>query len=247
MGVPVISLPDDLILGRGTHGFFDDFYEFTSGDEWTSIESDSGSSTSLQQSVGGQLDIIAGTTNENEVYLYRTAETFLTAEDKPMVFEARISWAEINTDDSNVIFGAWNAVAANDLADAGAGPRSSPATDGFMFFKEDGQTLWSVESSDGADAAATRTTTQLTALNSDDGVDHTAAPGATTWQTLRIEASPQSSTKQDVAYFIDGTLVKKHNMSYTTPTEMTVCIGAKCGSANTLTVQIDYIGGYQVR
>jgi len=200
----------------------------------------------LQQSVGGQLDLITAAVDNSEVYLYRTAETFLTANNKPMLFEARISWVEANTDDANVIFGCWNAIAANDLADDGAGPRAG-ATDGFMFFKEDGQTVWSVESSDGADAAATRTTTQLTAANSLDGAAHTAAPGATTWQTLRIQVMQSSSTKQDVAYFIDGTLVKKHNMSYTTPTEMAVAIGAKSGSANSETIQVDYIAGYQLR
>lgn len=240
MGVNLITAGDELLLGRRQFGFFDDFFQFTTGDRWTSIEADSGASTSKQNEPGGEIDLITGATDNNEVYIHTTNEIFKLADGKTLMCEARIQYAEAATSAANIIFGFLSGgFAANHLADTGGGP---PGTyDGACFFKVDGGTNWQVESSDNT----SQTTTELTALNSEDSVAKTA--GGSSYQTLAIEITPTSSTRMDVAFFIDGKLVKKHNETYETPAVMDLGIGVKAGSGTSETLTVDYIAAYQLR
>jgi len=182
-----------------------------------------------------------GTVADNdEVYLESPNETFKFAADKPIILEGKVQFTEANTDDANVIFGLLDAVGANTLVDDGAGPKASYS--GMVFFKEDGQTLWSVEAS----IAGTQTTAQLTAANSLDKVAKTA--GGASYQKLRIEFRPFSSTAAEILFFIDDVHVYRiANFTYTSATEMQIGVGIKNGAGNLETLNIDYIGCYQLR
>jgi hypothetical protein len=210
--------------------------------DWIDTITDSGS-----VAVGDAANGIAtltpsdGTVADNdEAYIRSSAEIFKFLAGKPIMVEARLQFTEANTDDANVIFGLANAVAANHLQDNGAGPLASYS--GAVFFKEDGQTLWSVEKS----LAGVQSTAQLSAVNSINKQAYTA--GGAAYQTLRIEVKPHGGGTMDVEFWIDGVLVYKiKDTSYTSATEMHVFAGVKNGDTNLETLNVDYIEAWQLR
>lgn len=234
----LLELADPLKLRR-EFGLFDDFLWYVTAHLWTLVATDSGTAA-VGDAAGGvvTLNPSDGSVADNdEVYLKSTAEVFLFAADKPLVFEARLKWTEANTDDANVIAGVMSAVGANSLLDNGAGPAASYS--GAVFFKVDGGTGWNFETSLGG----TQTTT---ALHS----DH--APAAA-YQTLRIEAREQGGVIEIVP-FIDGKQCLdtngrpvKHTIALGSPTEMNAVVGAKNGDTNQESILVDYVAAYQLR
>ena len=236
----LVDLLDELDKRR-TFGFFDDLEWFVTAHRYESTISDLG--TIVQEDAAGgriRLEPSDGTVGDNdETYLGTLEEMFLFASDKPIVIEARVQFTEANTDDANIIFGLADVVAANHLQDNGAGPLASYS--GMVFFKVDGGTTWQAETS----IAGTQTTTDLTAANSLDKVAKTA--GGASFQVLRITFEPYSSTKANVAFWVDGVLAKTHDFTYTSATEMQLFAGVKNGGANHEKLVLDYWAAYQLR
>ena len=237
----LVNLPEAAKKMSDAAGFMDDFHTYTDTAPWTVVATDSGGATLLDQVDGViQLDASDGTVaDEDEVYLHTEKEIFLFAADKPIIVEAMVKFTEANTDDANIMFGLADAWAANHLQDAGAGPLASYS--GAVFFKEDGQTVWTVENS----LAGTQKTTQLTAANSLDGEAKTAGGS---WQKLRIEVEAHSITDHRITFKINDRVVARHiGQDMTSATEMALGFGVKNGSANEETLDIDYVFAYQKR
>lgn len=236
----VIQSPrSDMLTAPLTFGFFDDLEDYVTGDRFTAIAADAGASVARTDAASGRVALTTGATDNNEAYLGTSQELFLFAANKPLAFEARVQYAEANTDDANVFIGLMDAVAANAIVDDGGGPKASFS--GAGFYKVDGGTRWQVISS----IATTRTTTDLTAVNTLNKAAQTA--GGNSFQVFRIEFQPTSSTVADVRFYIDGVLVVVHQMTFTSATEMDAVIGVKAGSANSEVVTVDYIACYQTR
>lgn len=242
MGTNLLNLPDESKSLRHAHGFSDDFDHYVTADRWTSIATDSGSVQTLD-SAGGilELDGSDGSVADNdEAYAHTTEELFLFAANKPLIFEAYVQFTEANTDDANILVGLMDAAAANHLLDDGGGPAASYS--GCVFFKQDGQTLWTVENS----ITTTQKTTQLTAANSLDGTAKTA--GGASYQRLRIEVQPHGGSSNDFSFYVDDVLVAKHkDQTYSSATEMNVIFGVKNGDANLEKLLVDYVFCYQKR
>lgn len=230
----------ELLQGRRTHGFFDDFHHFVSGDLFTDTSADTGAAVAMTDAAGGVVTLTTGATDNNECYLLTTKEVLKLAANKPVVVEARVSYTEANTDDANVAVGLKDAVAADSILDDGGGPAASYS--GAVFFKVDGALNWNIEVS----IAGTQTTVELTAANSLDGKAH--ATGAGAWEELRIELMPVSSTTAEARFFIDGVLVYKvADWTFTNFTEAQAFVGVKAGGANSEVVSVDYIAAYGLR
>ena len=238
MGVNLLEMPDKL-LKRRTHSIFDDFYHYVTGDDFTTVASDSGT-VADSDAVGGVLVVTPsdGSVGDNdESYVKTTQEVFLIAANKPLVAEARLKFTEANTDDANVFFGVKDAIAADTLLDNGGGMATSFS--GACIYKVDGGTVWKCISS--------KSTTQTISTST------TTAGGA--YQTLRVEITPVSSTLAEVTFWVDGvqlidsTSLKpiKHTMTYTSATEMNLGAGVKNGDTNLETLYIDYIAAAQLR
>ncbi len=232
------------------YGYWDDFEKGTlTADLWTILEADTGSVVNEIDAVGGQLDLVTGTVDENETYLFTVKEMFKFVNNKPCETVCRLAFAQGNTSKINVMFGFASAGAANHLQDAGAGPLATYS--GAVFFVEEGQTEWSVETS----LSTTQETTRLTAVNSRDKLSKVAAGGATTFHELRILVNPVSATKAVADFFIrQGTVgatpevhVFSQEFTYTSATEMDVVAGVKCTSTTTEKITLDYIGARQLR
>jgi hypothetical protein len=210
-------------------------------ENFNTVLTDSGTAT-VADVVKGILALAAsdGTVADNdEAYLIGLKEVFKFAADKPLTFEALVQWTEANVDDANVIVGLMDAPGANSVLDNGAGPKASYS--GAVFFKADGDTVWSVETSN----AGIQVTTQLTAVNSLDKIAHTS--GGAAYHALRIEFNSVTATEGEVDFFIGGVHVAKHAITLAALTEMALVAGIKNGNTNLETLNVDYIGADQLR
>lgn len=240
MGMNLLDLHDPL-LKRRTFGFFDDFTWFVTAHNWTSLVADATTSIAVNDGAKGIVTMTTGATDNNEVGLFSTKEVFLIAANKPILGEARIQYAEAATDDANVAFGFADAIGANLLVDDGAGAKTTFS--GALIYKVDGGTVWKCISS--------LSTTQTISTS-------TQTAGGSVDQVLRIEIRPVSSTIAEVSFFCDGVPLYdvaitnrqqpiKHNLTYTSATEMMVGAYVKAGGATSEVLKVDYIAAYQLR
>ncbi len=228
----LLNTPEHLLLGRQIHGFHDDFYSFTAGALWT-LSTDIDGAAAVQDAAGGKVSISSAvaTAGNEGAYLANTKESFLFADDKPLVCEALLDYTEAATNQANVIVGLMDAVGVTALGNDGAGPKASYS--GAVFYKADGETVWRCESS-----VATAQVTTVTA----------STAGGAAAQRLRIEFQPVTSSDGEVKFFIDDILVAKHNITFTSATEMQMVLGVKDGGAAAQeTILADYATCYQVR
>ena len=234
-----LLLPDYVRQAKKSHGFFTDFHELVTGDLFTTLVADAGTSVAVSDAAGGVVLITTGGTDNNEALVKSTKETFLFADGKPILFEARAKYTEANTDDANIFIGLADAAGANLMVDDGAGPKTSFS--GCGFFKVDGGTRWKVISSLGS----TQTITELTAANSLDKLAKTAGGGS--YQDFRIDVLPYTSTLEKVCFSIDGVLVATHDLTYTSATEMQTALYAKAGGSNSEVLYGDWLSCWQAR
>ena len=235
------NFPDSFLLRELVTGVASDFNSFVTGDDFTDTSADSGATIAMQDEVGGTVKLSSIAIDNNEVYLHSTKELFKFAANKPLTAVCRLAFAQAATDDINVIFGLADAVAANHLQDNGAGPLASYS--GATFFTVDGGTNWNVEAS----ISTTQTTAELTAVNSLDKTAKVSASGASTYQWLKIESVPYSSTNHKLNYFINNAHVYSIDHVYTNATEMMLFVGLKLGGATVENVLVDYLGCFQKR
>lgn len=219
---------------------YSDLESFPSGD-WKIIATDDGI-PSISDGVKGVLSLAAsdGTAGDNdEIYLSSAMELFKFLDDKPLMLEASIQFTEANIDDANVAVGFANAVAADLIVNNGAGMKTSGSM--LAIYKVDGGTKWNVVSS--------CNTTQLVNTS-------TTTAGGSSYQTLKIEATPQRGSVLEVKFFVDGVQLVDaqttkpiiHRLDYSSsPTEMNAFAGVKNGGTNTETLNLDYLVALQAR
>lgn len=195
---------------------------------------------SISDAAGGVLSITpsdATAGDNDEAYVMLAQETFLLAASKPLLFEAYVQFSEANTDDANILAGFMDAVGANALVDNGAGPKTTFS--GAVLCKVDGGTKWVFVTS--VSTTQTSTTSTTTA-------------GGSSYQRLRIEITPISSTEAEARPFVDGVQLLQtngipimHRITYTGATEMQAAVGVKNGGTNAETLLVDYLAAFQLR
>ena len=193
-----------------------------------------GGSAAIADGVKGILAISPGASDNDEIYLICDKEAFKFLANKPIIAEVRLDFTEANTNDANVIFGLMDAATADALIDDAGGPKASYS--GAVIFKVKDETLWRYESSVAG--------TQVPVAG---GTVTTKTAGGGTYQTLRIEIKPTSSTSQTIAFWIDGVCVGTNEQTLTSGTEMQLIVGVKNGGANAETLNIDYVGAEALR
>ncbi len=223
----------------------DDFDHYVTADTWTTTATNSGS-IAVSDGASGIVKINPSDGSEadnDETYLHSTAETFLFATDKPLLFAVKVRPLADTIASINLIIGLKDAVAADSVLDDGAGPAASYS--GALFAKLDGGTKWVCESS-----ISTSQTTVTT--------EHTVGNNA--WDILIIETLPISSTLTEVHYYsadvqsdgsfslaeVGKTAVGKQivaqTITHTNATEMEVCLGCKAGAgSDTEYLDVDWV------
>lgn len=231
----------DAILKRRTFGFLDDFEWFVTAHRWTSVLTDSGTAAVGDASKGILvLTPSDGSVADNdEAYIKTTNEVFLIAENKPILGECKLQFTETASGVYNAFFGFLDAIAANTLVDDGGGMKATFS--GAAIYKVDGGTVWKCVSS--------KSTTQTISTS-------TTTAGGAAYQTLRIEIMPVTSTVAEVTFWVDDAVLLdstsnrpiKHNMTFTSATEMQVGAGCKLGAGtNNDVLNVDYIAAAMLR
>lgn len=241
-----INLPDIAHCGPHAHGFFDDFYTYVSADLWTLV-TETGSTAAVGDAAGGVLTLTGDGTDNDVAAIATTHQTFLVADGKPIIAQARINWTEVATNQGMAFFGLAQEADAAILADDSGAPVGT--LDGALIYNPAATLNWSVVSSN----ATAQTITQT---------DHSHV--SATWVTLRIEIVPVTSTAAEVTYWIDpsggidlyqmrenGSNPRspaiKHNLTITGLLEMNVIVGIKNGTGVAETLLVDYVQAWQKR
>lgn len=233
----LLDLPVDLAQRRQLN-VWNDFINFTTAqDGWSSLAADTTVTVTAGDAAHGILAIDISNTDENEGSVFTTKEVFKFADKKTMVFETKIGFTAATT--ANVAVGFTDAVGANLMQDAGAGPKASGSM-AIIYRQDDAGTKWRCRSQIGA------------AVGKSDSLSSTAAGGD---QVLKIEVKPVSSTVAEITYWCDGVQLKddttgvaiKHLLTYTNATEMQAFVYAKTGGSAALVVNVDYIAASQLR
>ena len=232
------NTPDAALVGKHTHGFFEDFNYYIADDLFTVTSADGGSASETD-AAGGVLSLDTSSTtaaDNDEVYLHQSNETFLFAAEKPLQFDARIQFTEANTDDANVAVGLSDAVAADRIVDGGG---MAASFDGAVIHKDDGGTVWKFTTSN---ATAQTTSTSTTTA------------GGSAYQVLTIIVRHQDASNCSLVPLVDGQQLKdsngnliEHKLAYSGLAEMEAFIGLKGGSTNEESLLVDYISCWQKR
>lgn len=238
MGFPLLDPPRAAQDVLRQHGFVDDFDKYVTADLWTLV-TDNGAAV-IKDAPGGILKLTVTAVDNDESYLHTTKKLFKVVAGKAIYLEAFLQYTEIATDDANVLFGLMSASVANSLVDDDVGPASNYS--GALFWKQGGETLWTVENS----VTTTQKSTQLTAVNSLDNKAHTAG-STSAFQRLGILLQPINATKMDVTFSINGTPVCKHkDQVWTSFADCHVIFGNK-SSGGIETLNVDFITAHQLR
>jgi len=236
-----LNIPERVAVLGLVHGVVDDF-PAKDTNVWTTTATDSGTAA-VGDAAGGiiVLNPSDGTVADNDEVYLQTKELFKIVTGKPLFASILIQFTEAATNAANVMFGFMDAPTANCIVDNGAGPKTSFS--GAVFYKVDGETVWRCMYSDGSTQSGSG---QLTATNTLNKVEQTA--GGSSYVKLEIEIVPTSSTTCDIMFSINDVCVYKFmDKTYASATEMALMVGAKNGSANQETINVDWIVGLQKR
>lgn len=222
-------------FSRDEFALFDDFFEFVTGDVWTSAVAGTGTVTHEGSSGTTRMKLFCTAANDAAV-LATTHEMFKFRANKAMAAEALIEFTDVDTDDGMVFFGWTDALAATTMADATG---AITATDACCIYKLQDTSVWAFHTEINGTATAT--------------VSTTAAPGSGA-QTLRIEVTPRSSTVFECRPFVDGVQLRDangnpimHTITLGTATEMDFGAMTKSIDAADFNAYVDYLFASQTR
>lgn len=226
-------------INADNFGVFEHFEQaIDTTNKWTLTATDSGTGT-IGTTTGGIIPLQPsdGTVADNdEIYLLSKLACFKPLANAPIYAEARLQFTEANTDDANVFFGLGSTVAANFLVDDGGGPRTSGAVIGI--YKVDGETVWTCVARNGSTVTTTKSTTPA---------------GGSAYQKLSVEIHDVISGSATVTYRVNGDTMRdsngyiiKHYLPLSGIAACMVTVGVKNGGANQETVNVDYLGCWQV-
>lgn len=238
MGQKLYDLRDE-IKNRRTFGFFDDFDWYVTAHRWTSLVADTTPTVAWAAHATGKIALFTDTTDNNEVAASTTNAMFTFANQKNIYGEWRIQFTEGDTNKANVFCGFSSAAAANLLLDNGAGPAASMSALGI--YKVDGSNVWKCVSQKG--------TTQNISTS-------LSTAGGSAWQVLGLLGEVVNSTEIECSFFLDGLPLMdattnrriKHTLTYTSAAAMKATSYCKTGgAAGGETLNVDYVGAYQLR
>jgi hypothetical protein len=219
---------------------FDHFTWYVDAHQWTKAEV--GTGTLAHEGDAGRSTIKLFCTAANDAsVLATTNEIFKFIASKAMVFETKIIFTDVNTDDGHVFFGCANALAGTTMADTTG---AITATDAIGIYKLPDTTVWAFHTEINGSITGLGTATTGTASST--------TAGGSAFQTLRIEVVPRSSTVFECRPFVDGVQLKTsvgvpimHTITLGTATEMDFGLMTKSNHANDFNLYCDYIwGGY---
>ena len=259
MGQKLLQQDPFIDLRRGSY-FDDDFFWFSSGNQWTDALTNSSAPTVSSTIQDGVLVMVnTGATND-ACFIYTTDKIALwSATSNPggtaqpcsgitLMGECLIQFSEASTNNANIWFGFSSVVTVSQLVNASAGPATSFT--GAGLYKQGGSLGWKTVSS--------QSTTQN--LNT---VGNFTAAAQTGYQRLRVQCEIVNGI-MEITYFIDngggmqqctyssssarpGTNLIKDYIPLSSPAAMSFGIGVKNGTSAAETLNVDYMASWKLR
>jgi hypothetical protein len=241
MGMGKVDLHDSLEKRR-THGDFEDWNNYTSGNKWTTTTAGSGAAAVSATLPDGVLQLTPVDSSANrEVYVATTNSLFKIQSGKNLYGEIYLQYSEANTNQAIIGFGFMSSVGAASLQDTTGIPKTSFS--GAVMYKVPGALVWQTCSSVG------------TVQNFNTS---TKAVGGASYQVLRIEINPVSATIAEVSYWINDTQLLlatgrpgqnliKDQLTYTGAAAMQFFVCCKNGSTTPESLNVDYSAWEQSR
>lgn len=210
---------------------FDDFTDYNSGDLWTSLAADTGSSVAASDAHGGVLVLTCGDDDNEEAAVATTKACYLLEANKPAVMRGRIQFTDADALAANVACGLSSIFTADFITDNGGGIAASFS--GAVFFKKDQDTYWSVCSSNGTTQTITRTN---------------VVAASASYQDLEVRITPYSSANAEVTFHHNGQQVRdangeliKHVLAIASIAAMKLGAYVKEGGGTNQLLKIDYL------
>jgi hypothetical protein len=241
MGMKKMVQPPGIDLRRISY-IDDQFYEYTSGARWTTVNTGSGTNTISTTAQDGVLVMANSAATNDAQFVYTTALAGLWAAGIQHSFEITLQFSEASTNNANVWAGFTSLQTVAQLVNASAGPAVSFT--GAGFFKKGGSTVWSTISSQSTTQNVNTTT--LTA-------------GQTAYQRLRIDMQTNQNSQVEISYYIDqgsgeqpiltGSLPRplKDVITLSSPATMYFGFGIKNGTTSGETLNVDMAGLWKLR
>lgn len=228
------------IKERRMFGLFDDFLWYLSPHLWTSFATGSGGAGVAvgAAAFGGTVVLTTGATANNEASISTTNAPFAPGDDRPMLFECLVQYAEAATNKANLFAGFSDSVGTTgQMQAASAGPKAS--FNGFGVYKVGNTGVWGCISSKGS--VQTITPSQTVA-------------GGSAPQTLRVEAQAIDGSNVEVSFFVNGQQLVdaynrpiKHILNYSSFAQLQAGVYVAAGAAASEVVNVDYVAAFQQR
>jgi hypothetical protein len=215
--------------------YFDDFFNYTSTEMFTSLAADGGSSVADSDAHGGELVLTCGGSADEECAVATTQAIYLPVAQKAGKCKIRLKYTEADAAAANVALGFSNIFTANFITDVATPAEIAADFSGAVFYKKTTGTKWQVASSNGT--TQTKTATNITA-------------GGGAYHTFEAEILPSIATagQADVIFRYDGQQVRdangdtiKHYLTLASLLAMKVGVYAKQGGSTAQVVYVDYI------
>lgn len=209
----------------------DEFNSYTSGGLWTSFTTNSGttawdSNSRILHTTGAVAGNFTGIKSTNAV--------FLPSSSRPGFVQGRVTYTNQATTTGVPFFG----VSSTTTLTMTSGLDPTASYSGALIYKRNGDTVWSVQSSNGS----TKTTTLTNIVGTDGSYD------------LRIDFSDADGANCYVVYTINGVLATdannrpiKHTLAYSALAAMLVVSGVQTGASAAQTCYLDYAVAGQLR
>ena len=227
-----INLPESVWGKKHTHLFEDDFDGLVT-DLYTS--GGTGATIAVSDAANGVLSIGSGATLNDEAFHYLTKQTLLFAKDKSILFRARASFVEGNTDDMAFFLGFTDQAGADLIQDGGAAVKAGDLDGvGFLSFLDETQIRCY------SSANANKSNISLDTADKNNLTGTLQAYGAND-KWFEIEVIPVSLTEHQIIFRIDDEVVAHvRALDVSNPTEMNLIAYVKSPSANAQAILLDY-------
>lgn len=209
-------------------------YTSAGGEGFTTFTTNSGTAAADDTAGSSKILLTTGTTAGNFVGVRSTNQTFLPAAGRPGFAQARLSYSNQATTTGEPFFGVSNTSTLTMTSSL----KPTATYYGGIMFKAAGDTVWSVQTSNGT----TKTDSTTNIVGTDGTYD------------LRMDWQDKDGTNAEVTFIINGQLatdannrIIKHTVAYSGLTKMYVVCGTQTSTNNAQTTYFDYAVAGQLR
>lgn len=235
MGYKTLGHPENT-FSRDYWELFDDFTWYVDAHQWTKVTVGTGTLTH-EGDAGRTCVKLFATADKDAAVLATTDEIGKYTANKAIIAECRVIFTDVDTDDGALFFGLADVVDGSQVADATG---AITATDAIGIYKLMDTSVWAFHTEINGSVTGIGTATT--------GSTSTTTAGGSSFQTLRWELLPRTSTVFEARPYVDGVQLRTsanvpimHTVTLGTATEQHFQFAIKSPDAADFSVFVDYM------